>query len=54
MYILKTYLLRKNSKYYAVTNILFQLMPLQVISVVQANGKFPQETNHKKLGYLTQ
>lgn len=28
-------------------------MPLKVISIVQANGKFSQETNHK-LGYLTQ
>lgn len=53
MCVLKTCLLRKDVKYYAVKNILSQLMSLQVISVVQANGKFPQEGNHK-LDYITQ
>ena len=53
MCMLETCLLRKDIKYYVVKNILSQLVPLKVISVVQANGKFPQDTNHK-LGYLTQ
>ena len=53
MCVLKTCLLRKDVKYYVVKNILSQLMPLQVISVIQANGKSPQERNHK-LDYITQ
>lgn len=53
MCMLETCLLRKDIKCYYKKKILSQLVPLKVISIVQANGKFSQETNHK-LGYLTQ